>query len=150
MTLPRGIRNDNPGNIRRTATTWVGQSVEQPDKSFVCFDTPESGLRALMKVLLSYQRRYKIHTIEAIISRWAPPVENNTDAYVAAVAKHVGVAPKAFVDVEVPDNLIRLAQAITQHENGKGPAEALPWWYSDTVYERAAEMALGRSIALVV
>lgn len=141
--LPRGIRHNNPGNIRRTKTAWQGESTLQDDPDFIRFDDAQHGLRALMKTLITYQEKYDIEHVQGLILRWAPPSENNTAAYITAVAERVGVKPMDYISVEIPENLIRLAQAITRHENGKCPDPTLPWWYPDETYEKAAEMALG-------
>lgn len=131
---PRGIRNHNPGNIRHGAK-WAGLAKEQPDKDFCTFEAPEWGLRALMKVLLTYYRKHKLETIADIIARWAPPVENDTKAYAAAVCRALGVTPDQKVSVDDPEFLSRLAAAIVRHENGKQP-------YSPACFWRAARMAL--------
>ena len=98
-TITRGVRNNNPGNIRHSANEWQGKSALQPDGAFVTFDGPEWGIRAMHKVLQSYQRAGK-RTIAAMIGAWAPEVDhNNTGVYVAKVAAAVGVAPTVPVDV---------------------------------------------------
>jgi hypothetical protein len=84
---PRGIRNNNPGNIDRNTTKWQGMADDQSsDPRFVVFKTPQAGIRALAKILLTYQNHDGLKTVRGIIGRWAPAVENNTSAYVAAVA----------------------------------------------------------------
>lgn len=139
---PRGIRNNNPGNIRRGATAWVGESTLQDDPSFIRFEDPLHGLRALMKLLLTYQEKYDLDTVESLINRFAPPVENATDNYIYCVSKALGVKRIDHIDLGVPDYLIRIAQAITAHENGECPDKSLPFWYPESVYESAAKMAL--------
>lgn len=141
---PRGIRINNPGNIRRDATAWQGESTLQDDPDFLRFDTPELGLRALMKIIINYQAKYEIEHIQGLIYRWAPPSENDSNAYVADIASHCCVAPTAYFDVEVPDNLIRIAQAIVHHENGNCPDPTLPYWYPDETFEAAAGLALNK------
>lgn len=141
--MPRGVRLNNPGNIRRNAIAWLGESTLQDDPDFLRFDTAEYGIRALMKILINYQRTEDIEHVQGLISRWAPPSENDTGSYVVDVAAHVGVKPTDYIDVEVPENLIRLAQAIAFHENGKCPDPTLPWWFPDETYETAATLALG-------
>lgn len=83
----RGIRNNNPGNIRK-GTTFDGQLplAEQTDKSFIRFKSMEYGLRAMFRLINTYGKKYGIYTIEGIISRWAPPSDgNNTEDYIEAV-----------------------------------------------------------------
>ena len=142
--LPRGIRNRNPGNIRH-GSQWVGLAPEQPDAAFATFTDHVFGLRALMVVLLTYYRRHKLDTVREIIGRWAPPVENDTGAYVDQVAKRLGVGPDEIVNPERRETLIGLARAIVRHENGKPPSGAPADWYAADVYDRAADLALQRS-----
>lgn len=122
MRLPRGLKNNNPGNIDRTATVWQGMSKDQSgDSRFIVFDAPEWGIRALAKTLMTYQSKHKINTIRGIINRWAPPVENNTDAYVNAVAKAVGVRADSVIDLGNYVVIRPLVEAIIHHENGQQP-----------------------------
>ena len=123
--IPRGIRNHNPGNIDRTAERWQGMAADQSsDKRFVVFDAPVWGLRALAKVLLSYQRKHGLRTPAAIIGRWAPPVENDTGAYARQVAKALGVGVNDQIDLQQARMLERILPAIVQHENGQQPYPA--------------------------
>jgi len=123
--IPRGIRNSNPGNIDRTAERWQGMAADQSsDKRFVVFDAPVWGLRALAKVLLSYQRKHGLRTPAAIIGRWAPPVENDTGAYARQVAKALGVGVNDQIDLQQARMLERILPAIVQHENGQQPYPA--------------------------
>ena len=89
--MNRGIRNNNPLNIRRSATRWQGAREEQKDKSFVQFKSMAYGYRAAWKILQSYYERFsrqgKPFTVRNIISRWAPPTENDTEAYIISVLK---------------------------------------------------------------
>lgn len=131
---PRGLRNNNPGNIRHGAVTWQGQTSDQPDKDFVKFTSPQFGIRALAKTLITYQATHKLRTVEQIIGRWAPPNENNTQAYVDAVAKAVGVGPKWDVSVDSTAIMGPLVKAIIAHENGRQP-------YSDEVILAGLKLA---------
>lgn len=114
----RGERNNNPGNIRLSTVKWAGE-VQGPDNSFVAFATPEDGIRALAKLLKNYQTKYGLNTIKGIINRYAPPLENNTSAYVAAVAASVGVGPDTVIDTSDPATLTALVNAVIRHENGR-------------------------------
>ena len=136
----RGIRNNNPGNIRVSKSQWRG---EVPSCcAFEKFDSPVMGIRAMMRLLLNYQRRYKLKTIRNLINRWAPHTENNTAAYVDHVSKVAGFLPDTQIDLTDPLTLIEIAQAIVLHENGHPPAGSPKYWYDDTVYQAAATMAL--------
>lgn len=139
---PRGVRNNNPGNIRRSDIRWDGMSATQADNNFVCFTAPVWGLRALMKTLLTYQRKHGLKTVEAMINRWAPPLENKTAHYVWHVARAMGVSHRSSVDLRQPEVLVRMARAIVAHENG-APPDGRDDWYDNALYARAAGLALG-------
>lgn len=122
MANPRGVRNNNPGNIDRTGIVWQGENRTAAaitrEARFAVFDSPEWGFRALVKTLLTYQRKYGLLTVRSIINRWAPPTENNTSAYAAEVAKALGVTETTVIRVDDPANAFKLAKAIARHENG--------------------------------
>ena len=118
----RGIRNNNPGNIRKSSDRWRGLAAEQPDAEFFTFTTPIYGIRALGKVLRNYQTRHGLKTVREIINRWAPPSENITSAYVAAVAAQTGIPADATIDVN--QHIFSLTSAIIKHENGINPYPA--------------------------
>jgi len=116
---PRGIRNNNAGNIEYTGSPWQGLDNPPSDGRFMRFKTPEHGLRALGRLLLNYQIKYGLNTVQKLINRWAPTFENNTSAYANAVARHLGVGVSDVISVR--ENLKLLIEAIVQHENGKQP-----------------------------
>lgn len=130
-TQARGIRLNNPGNIEH-GDTWRGMAAAQDDPRFIAFTEPVYGLRALARLLLNYQRKHGIRTIDGLIKRYAPPCENNTKAYADAVAKACGVAPTDPIDVaaRLPD----IIPAIVRHENGSQP-------YDQAVIRLAVVMA---------
>lgn len=119
---PRGIRNQNPGNIRHSSAPWLGKAVKQTDAAFVQFTAPKWGIRALYRTLCTYQRKHGLKTIAAMIGRWAPPNENDTGAYVMAVARAVGVPSDKPVDIVADKSAAAaLVKAIIKHENGSQP-----------------------------
>ncbi|WP_339079056.1 structural protein [Pseudomonas sp. TMP9] len=134
---PRGIRNFNPGNIDRVAgVRWQGQATDQSgDARFVVFNGPRWGVRAIARVLITYQdkRRAKdgsrIDSVREFIERWAPASENNTDAYAKAVASALSIGPNdEAVDVYRYDTMRALVLAIIRHENGLGPLPGGAWY----------------------
>lgn len=141
--LPRGYRSNNPGNIDRTSERWIGMSKDQSaDPRFAVFDSPEYGIRALMRTLITYYDRHGLKTVRGVINRWAPPVENNTGAYVGRVAAALGVGPDDEIDTHDRDTCIALAQAIVRHELGNAASYGRPPnWYDDDIYARAAALA---------
>ncbi len=131
----RGIRNNNPGNIRIGAP-WQGlmargdmTAIQRSEREFCVFETPVYGIRAIARVLITYQDKRQardgssIDTVQEIIDRWAPPSENNTDAYVRSVRVGIGADPDqtAFIDVHRYEHLEPLVKAIIRHENGSQP-----------------------------
>ena len=140
--LPRGIRNNNPGNVERNKDRWLGMSADQSaDSRFLVFDTPEAGIRALMRILINYQERHGIKTMREAINRWAPPAENNSSAYVQHVSRLTGFDPDEPLDFLDREINVALARAIVRHENGEPSVYGRQEWYADDVYERAAVMA---------
>ena len=125
--LPRGIRNNNPLNIRRSKDQWKGMSKTQNDRSFCQFETLEYGWRAAFVLLTrTYYHTYRLFTIRAIISRWAPPNENNTRAYIENVSRLTGIGPDEPLGIpsEKPARWMKLGAAMCIQECG---AEGLDW-----------------------
>ena len=118
MTASRGLRNNNPGNIDRTTVKWKGMAATQLDPRFITFTAPQWGIRAMARILLGDWREGQ-NTIASLIEEWAPPVENNTVAYVAAVGKACKVDP--YAPCNIPALLPQLIAAIIKHENGSQP-----------------------------
>ncbi|WP_445497823.1 structural protein [Photorhabdus sp. SF281] len=120
--MSRGIRNNNPGNIR-WGDDWQGLASEsqRTDKSFCQFVSPEYGIRAMIKILYNYNRKYGLKTVKGIISRWAPPNENNTDGYINCVCKDTDVTRDQVVDVFNQAFMTKLIKAVITVENGSQP-----------------------------
>ena len=94
--LPRGLRNNNPLNIRHSASRWQGARVEQTDKAFVQFTSMKMGYRAAWRILETYfkhfEAQHKPFTPRNIIYRWAPPNENDSEAYLRRVCQLTNLA----------------------------------------------------------
>ena len=120
--VARGIRNNNPGNIR-WGENWKGLDPDgrKKDKSFCVFEEPKWGIRALCKVLLTYYRKHSLNTVKEIINRFAPENENDTTAYVNHVAKLLNVRTDQKINVCNAKTMFVLITAIIQHENGEQP-----------------------------
>lgn len=112
--VPRGIRNNNPGNLRSWGDTpRIG--------GYARFATPEAGLTAMIKNLQAQQSVHGLNTISGIISKWAPPSENNTAAYIAAVAKQTGFGASQPLDLKDKGTVAPLVSSIIKQEgNGAG------------------------------
>lgn len=130
-TTVRGIRNHNPGNLDKGSAKWQGLAPpdQQTDPRFAVFTDPTWGIRALARNLITYQDKYDILTIRAIISRWAPPVENNTQAYIDAVCASTGFGADTMLNLHTYEHLCPIVEAIIRHENGKGPKSTPNSWY---------------------
>lgn len=134
----RGIRNNNPGNIEfNESNSWQGQAGS--DGRFAKFETPEHGIRALGRNLLSYGKQ-GYDTPATIIGRWAPPgkdgKENDTQAYINSVCAQLGVKADQQLDLTNADTLSSLCNAIMKQENGKVP-------YSTDQVNKGVQAALG-------
>lgn len=134
--LPRGVRNNNPGNIRRSTDRWQGLADpdHQTDPDFLVFESPIYGIRAIARILITYQDKYGLQGVKGIIKRWSPPSENNTDAYIAAVVKNTGMGDYEGVDMHKYADLKLLVKAIILQENGQQP-------YTDTQIDKALVLA---------
>lgn len=131
--LTRGYRNNNPGNIE----AGIGfQGETGSDGRFAKFNTPEMGYRALGKNLLTYKNKHGLDTIRGIISRWAPPNENDTEAYISYVSKQMGISPDQKLDMKDQGILSGLIKNISVQENGYQR-------HDNSVIEAGASLALG-------
>jgi hypothetical protein len=114
---PRGYRNNNPGNIRKSNSMWLGKVEKGSDGAFEQFVSMEYGLRAMMKLLIKYLVKYKAEDIRGIIERWAPASENDVSAYVATVVNRSGFGPYDEIKPE-KEYIIPITKAMCFHENG--------------------------------
>ena len=113
---PRGIRNNNPLNIRHNADVFQGETKGN-DKSFKTFSTMSYGYRAAFVTLATYNAR-GWNTIEKIIARWAPPIENDTEKYIANVEKWSGVSRSKELTVAGGADYVMIVSAMSVVENG--------------------------------
>lgn len=134
---PRGIRNNNPGNIvHNPANRWRGQLPHdvKVEVRFARFDTAVNGIRALAKLLLNYRKTHGLRTVEGLISRWAPSNENDTRGYARFVAQQMGISIHQPLRLD-KDTLTKLVKAVIQMENGQQP-------YSDGLISEAIDRVL--------
>ena len=110
-------RNNNPLNIRDTNIPWQG--AVGSNGGFETFSNAEYGYRAATKNLYTSQEKHGNDTLAKVITRWAPPSENDTAAYIARVAADTGVDPNAVVDLKSDPALTKsLLESMTKHEGG--------------------------------
>lgn len=138
---PRGFRLLNPGNLRK-GNDWQGlvPANMNPDAEFDCFVSAEMGYRALVKTLLSYKKKHGLRSVSQIISRWAPPNENDTTAYIRFIAASLGVAPNHELTFD-RQQLFTLAKAITRKEQGRRPDGTD--WFKDSDVLAGVDLAMG-------
>lgn len=149
MTTPRGIRNNNPGNIDyNPRNQWDGQlgyEEDVPKPRFARFSEAKYGIRALAKLLINYRNKQGIEGVGKpgidtpleFISRWAPANENNTRAYADAIAKRLGVKVTDVIDITNPATLKQVVIGIILHENGQNP-------YPDATVSEGISLALNK------
>lgn len=116
-TTPRGIRNNNPLNIR-IGNTWLGERMNPTDPAFEEFVAIEYGYRAAFCILRRYIRRFNKNTITAIVSTWAPANENNTQRYIDFVADKMQISPSDIILYSDKVTMIRLVAAMQLMECG--------------------------------
>ncbi len=118
--MPRGLRNSNPLNIRRTTDLWQGLAREQTDPAFYRFTSCAWGYRAAFVVLRTYCVSRGANTPRTIIERWAPAADgNNPDLYLAHVAKRSGLEPDSPLNPYNRAHMVPLVAAMSEVENGR-------------------------------
>ncbi len=115
---PRGLRNCNPGNIRRSGFAYKGEVEPGTDRSFRQFESMEWGYRAMFVLLHTYARKHGCRSVADMIERYAPPCENDTQAYIRRVADGAHIDPKAVVDTLDADTMVAVVAAMSLVENG--------------------------------
>lgn len=139
---PRGVRNNNPMNLRYNANNpWRGRATwsqrteaQRHETAFEVFESPEMGIRAGVRTLETYFDKYQADTITKLIARWAPRTENDVAAYVQAVSESMNTSPALALDLQNRDVMRALVLAIIKHENGIQP-------YSDAVIDKGIALA---------
>lgn len=116
--MSRGLANCNPGNIRRSSSRYRGEVRPSRDPDFKQFESIEWGYRAIFVTLNTYRRKYGLRTIREMISRWAPPVENHTEAYIRAVTARTGFSADEVLDTRLRQQMVPLIAAMSEVENG--------------------------------
>jgi hypothetical protein len=120
--LPRNVRLCNPGNVDRTSIRWQGMSATQDDPRFIRFIAPQWGFRCMARILKGDYSEGCV-TVHELIDRWAPPIENDTSAYVTDVATRMNVGIDETL--ALPEQLLLLLRSIAIHEGGCPWADAV-------------------------
>ena len=118
VIIPRGIRNNNPLNIK-IGNTWLGEVTDPTDPIFEQFVSMKYGLRAAFIILRRYIRVYKRKTIHDIITSWAPEVENKLKAYIDNVVQLTGLGEFEVIAYEDKETMCKLVRAMAKVECGQ-------------------------------
>ena len=129
---PRGIRNNNPLNIR-VGNDWIGEVDHPTDHTFEQFRHMKYGVRAAFVVLHNYITRHQLNTVPKIIKRWAPPYENVTDRYIRNVCKRMDIKDDVVIVWSNKSMMLSLFQAMCIEENG----ETIPMYQIEEGYDLA-------------
>jgi len=116
--MSRGLRNNNPGNIRQSAVRYQGEVIPSGDPAFKQFKTIVWGYRAMFMLLYTYQKRHGLNTVQNIIQRYAPPLENDTETYLKAVCNWAGIPAERVLNTLDGTLMIPIACAMSRVENG--------------------------------
>lgn len=116
-----GIRLNNPLNVER-GEPWEGLASDQPHERFAKFVAMKYGIRAAVRILLTYRNKYGISTVEKIINRWNPIADGQPMEYIPNVANALGVLPKATIDVRDRATAFALVRAMIRQEIGTAAA----------------------------
>jgi len=131
-SAPRGIRNCNPGNIKAASSFVWREQKGADDKGFCIFSSPAWGIRAICLIWVAYEEHHGCSSLRDYIFRWAPPIENETSAYLTYMAKALDVDPYKPLDIHALT--VPILKALTHYECGEQP-------YSDTVFARGVMLS---------
>lgn len=134
--LPRGIRNNNPGNLKISSSAWVGKVPvsENTDGVFEQFHYYAYGVRAMIKLIKNYIKA-GYNTIDEILYRYAPPGDNNnTELYIQYVDSQARIGRDTVINAGDKGMLSDVIIAMAHFENGR---DAI----SDKQFEEAWNMA---------
>ena len=116
--MSRGLRNNNPGNIRRSSVRYKGEVRPSRDREFKEFESMEYGYRAIFVLLDTYRKRYGLNTIRTMLMRYAPPTENYTTTYIEFVARRTGIGADTPLNTQHMRDMVPIVAAMSEIENG--------------------------------
>jgi hypothetical protein len=116
--MSRGLRNNNPGNIRRSSARYKGEVHPSRDEEFKEFQSMAYGYRAMFVLLDTYRKRYGLNTIRTMLMRYAPPTENYTTGYIEFVVRHTGIGANTPLNTRHMRDMIPVVAAMSEIENG--------------------------------
>ena len=116
--MSRGLRNNNPGNIRLGSVRYKGERTKSSDSAFRQFESMEWGYRAMFVLHHTYAIKHHCHTLRSIINRYAPPTENHTENYIRRVAHATHLSPDEAVSTTDGATMTAVVAAMSEVENG--------------------------------
>lgn len=116
--MSRGLRNNNPGNIRLGSFRYKGEKAESSDTAFRQFESVEWGYRAMFVLLHTYAKKHGCCTLRQIINRYAPPIENHTDNYIRRVTHTTHLSPDEKISTTDAATMTAVVAAMSEVENG--------------------------------
>ena len=125
--MSRGLRNNNPGNIRLGTFKYKGEKMTSSDTAFRQFESIEWGYRAMFVLLHTYAKKYGCHTLRQMINRYAPPIENHTDNYIRRVAYATHLSPDEEISTTDAATMTAVVAAMSEVENGVDASMAEVW-----------------------
>ena len=123
----RGVRNNNPGNIR-IGDPWQGlakrsqmKSFQKNETEFCVFSAPKWGIRAMARILIYYQDKYNLQTVSEMINRWAKSSNNDTSEYIRFVSQKMKIGSNKSFTVAEYNRAYPMVDAMIRMENGIQP-----------------------------
>jgi hypothetical protein len=149
----RGVRNNNPGNLRISDEAWEGKvpRAQNTDGAFEQFTSYAYGVRALIKLLRNYIKK-GIASIGRIVTTYAPPKDHNhTENYINFVLKRLtdnGVTVDRDSALTPNRKTLRLlCQAIARMENGVEAITDAQFDEGFALLSAADQEAIGQSLS---
>ena len=125
--MSRGLRNNNPGNIRLGSVRYKGERAKSCDSAFRQFESMEWGYRAMFVLLHTYALKHNCHTLRSMINRYAPPIENHTENYIRRVAYATHLSPDEAISTTDKGVMTAVVAAMSEVENGVKADMATIW-----------------------
>ena len=125
--MSRGLRNNNPGNIRLGSVRYKGERAKSSDSAFRQFESMEWGYRAMFVLLHTYALKHNCRTLHSMINRYAPPIENHTENYIRRVAYATHLSPDETISTTDRGVMTAVVAAMSEVENGVKADMATIW-----------------------
>ena len=125
--MSRGLRNNNPGNIRLGSVRYKGERAKSSDSAFRQFESMEWGYRAMFVLLHTYALKHNCRTLRSMINRYAPPIENHTENYIRRVAYATHLSPDEAISTTDKGVMTAVVAAMSEVENGVKADMATIW-----------------------